>query len=87
MSRSPIEMMIDKATGFDPNAPKPPRKPMVMLYCPKCKRRQKSPLEADDPPGTATVIIQCPKCNGGDFDSPKYQDAAGNELSTTPQKN
>ena len=84
MVRSPIEIMIDQATGYDPAKAKP-RKPMVLLYCPKCKRRQKSPLEPDDPPGTATVIIQCPKCIGGDFDLPKYQDAAGNELSADPK--
>ena len=57
----------------------------VTLYCPKCKRRQKSTREADDPPGTAVVIIQCPKCNGGDFDTPKYQDANGAELFANPQ--
>ena len=26
--RSPIEMMVDKACGFDPNAPPPPRVPV-----------------------------------------------------------
>ena len=27
-ARSPIEMMVDKACGFDPNAPPPPREPV-----------------------------------------------------------
>jgi hypothetical protein len=27
-ARSPIEMMVDKACGFDPNAPSPPRPPV-----------------------------------------------------------
>ena len=82
MARSPIEMMVDKACGFDPSAP---RKPRVMLYCPKCKRRQSAALDPTDPPGTATVIVQCPKCNGGDFDTPKYQDASGAELFANPE--
>lgn len=77
MVRSPIEMMVDRACGFDPNAPS---KPTVLLYCPKCKRRQRASVDDTDPPRTATVIIQCPKCVGGDFDSPKYQDASGKEL-------
>lgn len=84
MARSPIEIMIDQATGYDPSAPKPPRKPMVMLRCPKCGRKQKSAMEPDDPPGTATVVIQCPKCNAGDFDTPSYEDANGNEIQWQP---
>lgn len=80
MARSPIEMMIDQATGYDPAAPKPPRRPKVMLHCPKCGRKQKADMDKDDPPGTAVVQVQCPKCVGGDFDTPAYFDANGNEI-------
>lgn len=77
VGRSPIEMMVDKACGFDASAPRPPR---VTIYCPKCKRRQSVAKHETDPPNTATVCIQCPKCNSGDFDTPSYYDAQGREL-------
>lgn len=82
---APIEIMLDKVEFKCTRCGTPQTVgckcfEKVMLYCPKCKRRQKSTREADDPPGTALVTIQCPKCNGGDFDSPKYQDKDGNEL-------
>jgi|DEB19_MinimDraft_2_1074335.scaffolds.fasta_scaffold36649_2 hypothetical protein len=41
-TRSPIEMMVDQACGFDPNAPTPPRPPVVaddpqtQLVCDAC---------------------------------------------------
>ena len=28
MARSPIEMMVDRACGFDPDAPRPPKPPI-----------------------------------------------------------
>ncbi len=41
-ARSPIEMMVDQACGFDPNAPPPPREPVkaddeqTQLVCDAC---------------------------------------------------
>ncbi len=86
MARSPIEMMVDQACGFDQSVQRPAPKPRVMLRCPKCGRKQKAALDDMDPPGTATVIIQCPKCCGGDFDSPLYEDANGKELVWKPKE-
>lgn len=53
----------------------------IMLECPKCQRRMVASREASDPLEAAKVHIQCPKCNGGDFDTPHYYDADGNEVS------
>jgi hypothetical protein len=38
-----------------------------------------------DPPGTAVVELLCPECNSGDFASPAYFDAQGNELCGDPE--
>jgi hypothetical protein len=34
-----------------------------------------------DPPKAVLVHIQCAECNGGDFDTPRYFDKRGRELS------
>ena len=74
--RSPIERMIDEATGFDP-ADVPPQ---IMLGCPKCGKSQGAALHESDPEGTALVKIICPDCNPGDRDMPRYFDRYGTEL-------
>ena len=80
--RSPIEMMVDKACGFDPNAPQPPR---VTLRCPKCKKEKDAAMDQTDPPGTAVVLTQCPECVGGDFSTVDYFDKDGKEASAVQE--
>lgn len=74
--RSPIEMLVDRACGFDPYAPRDD----VLLRCPKCGREKSAARDSTDPPGTSLVVLQCPECVQGDFDVPGYYDAEGNEL-------
>lgn len=57
----------------------------VKLKCPKCKRTLTVERQDLDPPKTALVEIQCPECNGGDFDTPIFFDAQGNELCGDPE--
>lgn len=74
MARSPIEMMIDQATGNDPSKA-PPR---VTLHCPKCRRTKRVLKDETDPEGTAKVEVVCDKCDdGGGFPEIHYYDAAG----------
>lgn len=75
---SPIEMMVDRACGFDREAAE--KRPTVTLRCPKCQRTRAADQDATDPPGTAVVQAQCPECVGGDFDEPLYFDASGKQL-------
>ena len=58
-ARSPIEAMIDAATGFDPA--KPAFAPLpVVLRCPSCKREASYRQKVPD--GTTLVVAACPKC-------------------------
>ena len=75
--RSPIEMMVDRACGFDPNATAAPR---VTLRCPSCKREKDALLDPTDPPGTAVVLVQCPECHRGDKVEINYFDKSGKQV-------
>ena len=60
--RSPIKMMIDKATGYDLS-----KKPdLITLRCPQCGKEKKAPRDKSDLPGTAVVVAHCDKCSGED---------------------
>jgi hypothetical protein len=83
MSRplSPIERMIDAATGFRP-ASAPPR-PMVTLRCPKCQRTQRVAKHETDPPNTFFVETPCDRkrCDvGGDRPETMYFDEQNRQL-------
>ena len=78
MAHSPLDILIDQATGYDPTKHKLPE--MITLYCPKCKRRQNAPKHDTDPDGTATVRVKCPKCDPGDFELVEYFDSNGNQI-------
>jgi hypothetical protein len=80
MARSPIEMMIDKACGYDPSKRPSPRPPAVILRCPSCAKEKGTWKHKSDPVGTAVVQSRCPECCGGDFDTPIYFDHAGKEI-------
>ena len=75
--RSPIEMMIDKACGFDRAAFE---KNTVMLRCPECKRTKRVERHVSDLPGTATVEAHCDKCNGEDNGQVQYFRADGTQI-------
>jgi predicted RNA-binding Zn-ribbon protein involved in translation (DUF1610 family) len=57
---SPIEMMIDRATGYDPSAPPP--KHLVRLECPDCRSSKLVSRHRTDPKKATAVICRCPKC-------------------------
>lgn len=58
-ARTPIEMMVDKACGFDPAKTS---EPPVILRCPKCGCSKTTVRSDADPIGTREVIAMCPKC-------------------------
>lgn len=57
-----------------------PREYEIRMECPKCHRRMNSIRDKHDPPEAVKVFIQCPECNGGDFDTPRYFNASGEEV-------
>jgi len=74
MRRSPIEMMVDQACGFD--ASKMPDVEYVTLKCTHCGRTKRAPKDETDPQGTARVEVACPECTGsGDRPEVHYYDA------------
>ena len=75
--RSPIEMMIDKATGYDPS-----KKPdLITLRCPQCGREKKAARDKSDLPGTSVVVAHCDKCPGEDNGLyPEYFQADGTQI-------
>lgn len=78
-TRSPIEMMIDRATGSDPSKVKP--RQMVTLRCPDCRTEKSVRRDRTDPPGAVIVESPCDKCsNSGDRPETLYFDAAGRQL-------
>lgn len=75
-SRSPIEMMVDEACGFDRANYTPP--PQITLRCLRCKRTKSAPIDPTDPPGTAIIESLCDKCDdGGGFPETLYFDKDG----------
>lgn len=78
---SPIEMAIDQATGFRPDArPKPAPRPPVTLRCPRCQKSKSVDRLRHDPPGTAVVEYPCPECHKQGEAEVFYFDAAGRQL-------
>ena len=75
---SPIERMIDAATGYRPDGKPPPE--FVTLRCPECKRTMRVKKDRTDPPGTAVVEAVCDKCPGEDRGGVFYFDAQGQEI-------
>lgn len=76
MARSPIEIMIDEATGYKPMSN--PWRALILLRCPLCSREKGAPLDPTDPPGTAVVLAPCDKCDhGGLKPEVHYYDAEG----------
>lgn len=74
---SPIEMMIDQATGYKPGS-SPIQRSVITLRCPHCKRTKGAPLDKTDPPGTSVVEAMCDKCDdGGNKPEVHYYDADG----------
>lgn len=73
---SPIEMMVDQATGFKPSAKL--SRPMVTLRCPLCKRTKQVDQHYTDPSGTAVVEAPCHDCDhGGLKPETRYYDVDG----------
>jgi hypothetical protein len=78
---SPIEMAIDRATGFKPTArPAPAPRRIVTLRCPCCQQSKGVVRLPHDPPGTAVVEYPCPKCLTQGEAEVVYFDAAGRQL-------
>jgi ribosomal protein S27E len=76
---SPIEMMIDQATGHRPGR-RPPQA-WVTLRCPRCKRTKQVYAHETDPPNTRFIEAPCDKCDrGGDKPETNYFDAQDRQL-------
>lgn len=76
---SPIEMMVDQATGHKPLVGMP--RGWVNLRCPKCKRVIRAASDRTDPPNTITVEAPCPKCdNPGDRPETMYFDLQDQQI-------
>lgn len=52
----------------------------ITLRCPRCDTHREVPRCAADPASAATVFIVCLHCDDGDFHSPRFEDAQGNEV-------
>ncbi len=63
---SPIEMMIDRVTGYAPGAV--PDRKFVKLECPQCGKRRSVPKDKTGPPNTARVVLECNECAGDEAD-------------------
>lgn len=61
--RSPIEMMVDKACGFDASNP-PPSEPEILLTCPKCGKEKMTPKLKTDPVWAVRCTLLCRSCWG-----------------------
>lgn len=85
--RTAIEMMVDQACGFDPNAPTPPRpkckatKKHLVLRCLRCSDETMAKREPRDPKKADLAICICPRClKKGEHDVISYFDKDGKEL-------
>lgn len=75
---SPIERMIDQATGFNREEF---LKKTVLLRCPQCSRELRVARDKTDLPGTAVVVAHCDKCDGEDNGVyPEYYRADGTQI-------
>lgn len=79
-ARTPIEMMVDKACGFDSTAPLAPRGPI--MWCPDCEKQLVTQLHPSDPSGTVVISFPCLECidQTKPFPAPQYYDSTGKEL-------
>ncbi len=55
--RSPIEMMVDQACGFDPSKHR-----MILLKCPACGKSKTVERDDTDPEDAEAVVFSCPAC-------------------------
>ncbi len=77
-ARSPIEMMVGKACGFNPESPE--HLP-IELYCPKCKKKKTVTRDKSDPVDAVKLELKCPECfEEGTFESLIYIDKSGKEI-------
>ena len=82
---SPIERMIDAATGYQPGTMR--ALPMVTLRCPHCKRKKRVRKERTDPKRTAYVEAACDKCDrGGDKAETMFFDALNRQINPATGK-
>lgn len=75
---SPIELMIDRACGFD-RATQPPRD-LVSLHCPDCGKTIRVDRDIADPPSTAKIEIACNKCSQDPERAVKWFNAKGQQI-------
>lgn len=82
---TPIEMMVDRACGFDRSAVV--ERPMVTLRCPRCQRKKRVEKDKTDPKRTAYVEVPCDKCDrGGDKPETTYWDALNRQINPATGK-
>lgn len=76
-SRSPIEMMVNKACGYDPAK----TVPTVTLRCPVCSKEKEVGRHRTDPEETKVVLSSCAECSSlGNSAEVRYLDSTGKEI-------
>lgn len=75
--RSPIEMMVDKACGYDPAK----AVPTITLRCPVCSKEKEVGRHRTDPKEAKVVLSECLDCGkSGGFEEVWYLDSTGKEI-------
>lgn len=74
---SPIERMIDAATGYTPGAIP---KIYIRITCPICKNSKLVQRDDIDPPTATEAIFPCPKHPKDETNTPEYRDHTGNPV-------
>lgn len=77
MTISPIEMMVDKATGASSGTQQPS---LITLTCPKCSRSRRVRPIGIDPISAESMEYPCLDCGNEGWDCPKYYDGDGNRI-------
>lgn len=74
-ARSPIERMIDEATGYSGSV----KVERPRIECPVCGQSKATSLDDSDPVGTCVIRYGCDKCRK-EGELPKYFDRDNQEL-------
>jgi hypothetical protein len=75
MTRSPIEILIDRACGISD----PPKVDLLTLRCPTCGKERHDTREWYDPPAAAVMLFPCQQCRTADAEV-RWVDASGREV-------
>ena len=85
---TPIERMIDKATGHDPSMPTVRPVTTIKLECPQChKTMDDGSRDPSDPPEAVLYVLPCPDCSvGSRVEEGTFYDKNGKPLTPAPSE-